>query len=66
MFRVAMVHKEGVVFTPPYPVTDETAITINNQPLGSYRNSLSGRIHKTEQVGDLQITTIYDWTLVKR
>jgi hypothetical protein len=52
--------------TTPYPVTDETAITIDNQTLGNNRNSLSGRIHKIEQVGDLQITTIYDWTLTKR
>ena len=52
--------------TTPYPVTDETAITVDNQTIGSNRNSLSGRTHKIEQVGDLQITTIYDWTLTKR
>ena len=49
----------------PYPITDETAITINDQPL-SNRNILSGRTSKTDLLSGLEITTIYTWHLTRR
>ena len=47
-----------------YPVTDETGIAINNQPLGTNRNVLSGRTVTTDRPDDVTtITTIYEWNL---
>ncbi len=49
----------------PYPVTDETAITINDQPLRT-SNTLSGRTSKTDLLNGLEIITIYTWHLTRR
>ena len=48
-----------------YAVSDETAIVINNRPMGANRNTLSGRLTETHTTEFGSTTTTYEWNLTK-